>query len=191
MTGSTVDRRMDVRSVIGAQRVGRAPRGGPESAPKKVGEPLRVAEIYEAAETPFRVRAGGVQENASHSPLRIGAAVDALSNRACGVTAVERELADERVRERVQQHVARAWKRGGVRLPLRFPLRELVGHRLRPRLYLWLRFPRRHGSLVELDEDALTSNLDGRQPVAPIAINGCYGRGRAIFGTGASCIDNV
>ena len=95
-----------------------------------VGGGCLEAEVYEAAKASIGIRAGGVEQNASHRARGIDATVDAFSYGRRRVPTIQRKLLDNRVRERVEQYESRAGKRAWVITTLPLPLSELLSHRL-------------------------------------------------------------
>ena len=107
-----VQRRVRPRVVFGAERVGRADLRAIERLPKQAPEVLGLAEVDEAAERAVGVGRCRVDQDARLRLAVFGVGVDALADARRVVAAIERELADEQVRDRVKHREANAGKAG-------------------------------------------------------------------------------
>jgi cell division protein FtsB len=109
------------RVVIGAQRVRRAQPRGFEGLVDEPAEPVPASQGDEPAESSLAVGRRSVEHDAGHR-LAPTAGIDALGDSRRAVSAFQRQLADQRVREGVQQDVPYARPFAGDQPPVGAPL---------------------------------------------------------------------
>ena len=102
------------RCVFRAKGVGTADAHGLQRVLDLSSQGDRLTELNQAAQCPFAVRCGGVDQNACHWTVLLSdrPAIEALSHAGGGVAAFEDDLAHEGMRDRMNQDESDARKPG-------------------------------------------------------------------------------
>ena len=154
--------------VLGAQRVVGAQVGGFEGLGNMQAQGVGLAQADQAAECAFAVGGGGVDQDAGHAlavlARRLG--VDALPDAGGRITAFQRKLAHQGMRERVQKHVEHPRKAVFGRFdaaglaPAHMGVKKFVSGRAHRALV----DPLGEAFFIELDKNPLASHFAGWNP---------------------------